>query len=311
MRSTLPLVYGLLLASTVHAQSFDALVDPLSSSSVIALETELSNRGTLIGNYDPSSNPGGTQTRLGLFGGSGNMPIPISLDLISASGGESAPEGAFGLELDVPGLAGSLSGLVLDLAPDSVFSSDASARLTYQTFRTVNPSCTYLSLGPVSLPVGEIGQIRDIMLVQTQPAALQLETTPEPTRYALAGALQALLSLRVETGFSPEPLVLSDLPVLLPLVGTLERSGLDRYQLVVTATPQASTGSLDLGGVELPPLPLALPCPFPPGTPDANLILNLNADALDFEFELAFELVAEAIERAKADLIFASGFEAH
>ena len=34
--------------------------------------------GTWIGNYDAVTNPTGTQTRPGLFGGSGNVAIPFS-----------------------------------------------------------------------------------------------------------------------------------------------------------------------------------------------------------------------------------------
>jgi hypothetical protein len=309
MRQCQLMLLFLLLGPAVQAQNFEALVDPAASSSTFEFDSELQNSGTLSGDFDPDSNPTGTQTRLGLFGGSGNMPIPISLDLLSASGGSASPEGVFGLALDIPALSGTLSGLALDLAPGSPFSTDASARLVYETFRTVSPTCTYVSVGPVTLPIGEIGQIRDITLVQTEPASLQIESTPDPDRFTVQAEVPALLSLVIDTSFADDPLPLSDLPVLLPLSGSLERTAPDRFEFQAVLAPQILEGSLDLGGAALPPIPLAFPCVFPQGSPDANLILSVGADALEFELEFGFELVAEAIKQTFTDPIFSDRFE--
>ncbi|MGY6554024.1 MAG: hypothetical protein ACXIUM_05835 [Wenzhouxiangella sp.] len=302
------LLLGLLSCRVAPAQTFTALVDPAASSSNFELDSELKSSGTLRGNFDADTNPAGTQTRLGLVGGSGNMPIPTSLDLLSGSGGSSAPAGSFALALDLPALEGTLSGLALELAPGAAFPSAVSARLSYQTFRTLSPSCTFISVGAVTLPIGEIGQIRDITLLQTEDVALQIQATTDPDVYTIEAAVPALLSLLIETSLGDDPLPLSDLPVLLPLSGDLERFAPDRFEFRLMLEPQVLDGSLALGAVELPPIPLPLPCVLPPG-PEANLVLNLNADALEFELELGFEVVAEAIRQSNGDLIFGDAFE--
>lgn len=308
MRQSLFVLLCLLSCTALQAQNFEVLVDPLASSSVVDLDGELQTAGSLQGNFDPDSNPSGTQTRIGLSGGSGNMPIPISLDLLVAVAGNSSPEGLFSLDLDLTSLSGTLSGLALELAPGSSFASTASARLAYQTFRTVSPACTFLSLGALTLPLGEIGQIRDISLLQSEAAALQLQSTADPDLYLVEGLIPALLSLVVDISAAGDPLPLAGLPVGLPLSGTLQRIAADRFELRVAVTPQLAAGSLDLGGAELPPIPLPLPCVLPPGA-EANLVLNVSANALDYALEFGFELVAVAMAQKRGDPIFTDRFQ--
>jgi hypothetical protein len=313
MRQYLLVFASLVLCPSLQAQTLAAIVDREASSAAMDVDSTLRTSGALIGDYDAISNPGGTQTRLGLFGGSGNMPIPAALDVLSASGGSASPEGVLDIGLDLPALSGSLSGLALDLAPGAAFPTTASARLTYQgNFHTVNPNCIFPNLGAVTIPLGEIGQIRDIVLMQTEAAALQLAATPDPQRFDLEAVVPAMMSLVVEITFGGDPQLvpLTDLPVLLPLSGYVQRTGSDRFELRAILAPQMLDGSLDLAGTALPPTPLSLPCLSQPANPDANLILELVANALDYELEFSFDLVAEAIEQMlPGPLIFADGFE--
>jgi hypothetical protein len=310
MRHYLLVLASLLLCPPVHAQTFAALVNREASTSAVDLDSTLKTSGTLVGDFDAVANPLGTQTRLGFFGGDGNMPIPATVDVLSTSGGSASPDGVLGLGLDLPALSGSLHGLALELAPGTPFPANASARLTYQTFRTINPNCTFLNIGPVTMPLGEVGQVRDIVLVQTDTAAVQLVATPDPQRFDLEAVVPALLSLVVDTtlGGESQPVPLTDLPVLLPLSGSLLRTGSDRFELRAVLAPQTFDGVLDLAGEPLPPTPLSLPCVSQPANPNPNLILNLLADSLEFELQLGFELVAEAVEQA-SEFIFADGFE--
>ena len=57
---------------------FDMLASPGDAMSM-AIAMPLA--GTFIGNYDATTNPGGTRTIPGLFGGSGNNPITYSATL--------------------------------------------------------------------------------------------------------------------------------------------------------------------------------------------------------------------------------------
>ncbi|MGY6632115.1 MAG: hypothetical protein ACXIUL_14045 [Wenzhouxiangella sp.] len=292
-----------------NAQSFQAEVDATASSSSLTLDAELQTDGTLQGNFDPDSNPGGTQTRPGLFGGSGNQPIPITLDLLLDSGGAGAPAGQFGLELDLVGQTGLLMGLDLALAPGQAFATDVQARLGYATFNTVSPTCSFPSVGAVTLPIGELGQIRDLHLLQTDPATLALTPTDDPDRFDLEVAVPALVSLVVDTGVVDDPLPLEDLPVVLALEGQLLRIDAERIEITLTLSPEVFEDALDLEGVALPPVPLPLPCALPPGE-EANVIFNLAANDAVFAVELGFELTAEAmIQAGTADPIFSDAFQ--
>ena len=69
-------------ASIAHANgpqtTYQFSIDPKSSNLSIDLGLSFPLGGTLIGDYDAVSNPEGTRTVPGLFGGSGNNPIPFS-----------------------------------------------------------------------------------------------------------------------------------------------------------------------------------------------------------------------------------------
>jgi hypothetical protein len=310
MRRYLLVLASLVVCPALHAQTLAAVVNREASTSAVDFDSTLKTSGTLVGDFDAVSNPLGTQTRLGFAGGSGNMPIPTTVDVLSTSGGSAAPDGVFGLGLDLPALSGSLHGLALELASGSTFPANASARLTYETFRTISPNCFFLAIGAVTLPLGEVGQVRDIVLVQTDTAAVQFVPTPDPQRFDFEAVVPALLSLVVDMtlGGEPRSMPLADLPVLLPVSGTLQRTGNDRFEMRAVLAPQTFDGLLDLAGEPLPPTALSLPCVSQPANPNPNLVLHLLANALEFELQLGFELVAEAFEQAP-DLIFVDGFE--
>lgn len=292
-----------------NAQSFQAEVDGKASSSSLMLDAELQTDGTLQGNFDPDTNPNGTQTRPGFIGGSGNQPIPITLDLLLDAAGAGAPTGQFGLELDLAGQAGWLLGLDLELAPGQVFATDVQARLGYASFNTVSPSCSFPSVGAVTLPIGDLGQIRDLRLLQTEPASLELTPTGTPDSFDLEVTLPALVSLVVDTGVVDDPLPLDDLPVILTLQGQLLRIDPERIEISLALSPEVFDGALDLDGIVLPPVPLPLPCVLPPGE-EANVIFDLAANDALFAVELGFELTAEAlIQAGTADPIFADAFQ--
>ena len=66
----------MLLVGAAEATDFE--LDQSQSSATQSLVIGVPFAGTLIGNYDSKANPEGTQTRPGLFGGSGNNPIDYS-----------------------------------------------------------------------------------------------------------------------------------------------------------------------------------------------------------------------------------------
>jgi hypothetical protein len=75
---------ALVVGGSSSAQTLPFTVAPGSSALDVAATFELRLPGTLIGDHDVATNPAGTRTLPGLFGGSGNQPVNVQLDLIGA-----------------------------------------------------------------------------------------------------------------------------------------------------------------------------------------------------------------------------------
>ena len=95
---------SLLLALSIPVSGLavadDFLVEPKKSTFEQAFSVAIPFAGTLIGDYDEEGNPEGTQTRPGLFGGSGNNPIDYSATFQLASAGqEFQPSGSIDADL--------------------------------------------------------------------------------------------------------------------------------------------------------------------------------------------------------------------
>ena len=110
--------------------------------------------GTWIGDYDATTKPGGTRTLPGLFGGSGNQPIPftsVNRSVVTVPPG--TPTGTFRVRFDPATGALALGGLTMDLLPGRTGTIDSSARLTYATFRSVAPNSTFPGVSGLQVPV--------------------------------------------------------------------------------------------------------------------------------------------------------------
>jgi hypothetical protein len=82
MRSAL--LVAVLAAAPALAQQYQFVINPAPSGISGTLSTSLDTTGTLIGNYDETSNPTGTRTKPGLFGTfapTENVPVPATVGL--------------------------------------------------------------------------------------------------------------------------------------------------------------------------------------------------------------------------------------
>lgn len=110
--------------------------------------------GTWIGDFDAATNPAGTRTRLGLFGGSGNVPIPFSATLKpSIAITDAQPGGAFEFTFDRSTGAVSVAGLQLDFLDGQAGSLSTSMLLTYSAFNTQQPTSIFPALTNVQVPL--------------------------------------------------------------------------------------------------------------------------------------------------------------
>lgn len=284
---TLPL--GAALAA---GQDLPFTVDPASSALDVDTTFELRLPGTLIGDYDPVSNPTGTRTLPGLFGGSGNQPIDIQLDLIGGLDLAAPAAGSFALTVDAATGVATLDALDLDLAAAGG-ALTLSLRLTYPTFRTVDPTSLFLSVGPLTLPVGQAA-LSDIAVAQAGPGVGTVTATATAGVFDLVALVPATLTFSFD--FNGQVTPVGPVPIALPLAATLD--------LAACAAAVSGGANTALNQTipapapfELTDVPFPLPTILPPGG-TANLLLS--ATLQDVVFDATVDLTVGASAPASA-----------
>lgn len=281
------------LAAGAAGQSFDGLIDSKSSTASLGTTAGLDTVGFLIGDYDPVDNPGGTQTRPGLFGGSGNNQIPASASFDAAADLQTQPAGSVSIDADFGALTLRLEDLFVDLLNGGSGGADVSVTLTFNTFNTISPSFIYPGGVPITVPLGEIATITRAEFVQTVPSEGVLSPTTDPDVFDLAAAVAGEANLTLAVGLPggvPVPNDLDALPVLLPIAGTVER--LADGSIRVTAAGSASADALDMP-VDTGPLP-AIPLELPTlGSATAGVLLTLTPETISFETTVDLGLVID------------------
>lgn len=245
------------------ATEFLFTLDTAASSSSFEQSFSTPLTGTLIGDYDAKQNPGGTQTRLGLFGGSGNMPIPFNGTIAISGGTESAPQGTFLIDWSEGAPTATMRELFLDLLGDAEAAVALSFTINYSTFRTINPTGFFPGGFPIEIPLGEAA-LTVLEVRQTEPASLVV--IPTKTGFAVEGAIPVetfAIATQNEQVFEIGPT-----PGVLPFNSIVIETPTG-YRMV--ATSQTSGEFSETFEQDLPPTPLPLPTL---GGDTANLILN-------------------------------------
>ncbi len=277
------------------ADTFDCALVRKASSVTQATDVAAPFTGTLIGNYDAVSNPTGTSTVPGFFGGSGNNPIPYSASFVLGGDIVSAPTGAFAATVDMELGAISIEGLSLDLLGGTPGALGATLNINYSTFRTVNPGSLYP--GGVTIPV-PLGEATVSALVATQAAPAIGTLTAVKGGYTFAVAVPVVVSLTADLLGTP----IADgvpTPGVLPLTGTLL---VDGDALVLDATFSNSASQTQPVGQAFDAIPLALPTVIPAGA-TANLLMAGTVSEVTVASGLSADLSAVGLRRTNpADL---------
>ncbi len=271
----------MLLATAAHAQDFEVHLDTKTSSATIDAGTVIDASGFLIGDYDPDANPTGTQTRAGLFGGSGNQPIDTITTLQTVTSLDAMPGGSMRVSLDTLAGVGSIDGFSIDLLNGNDASTDLSITIGFDTFRTVDPGFIYLGGIPITLPLGEVGQISNATLTQNAPAIISLTPIAEPGVFDIVGVIPSALDMTVSLmlpGGEPTQTPIEQLPVLVPISGQIELLGDGSMRMTLSAAPDAIVQEIPIEGVDLPAIPFELP--------------TLGSDTAGVEFTLSPQSIA-------------------
>ncbi len=285
------------------AQDLEFSIDTKTSSASIDASTSVDASGFLIGDYDAKTNPEGTQTRPGLFGGSGNQPIDTLTVLESSTSLDAMPSGGMSISLDTLNGVGSIDGFSIDLLNGDEASTSLSVTIGFDTFRTFSPSFLYLGGIPITLPLGEVGNISSATLSQTGEALIVLAPADLPEAFEVSGVIPASLSMVVSfalPGGEPTAFPIEDLPVLVPISGQLEVFGNGNASLTLSATPEPIMNTIPIEGVDLPGIPFELPTL---GADTAGVLFTLSPQSIAFDASIALTINANGAPAAcPADL---------
>jgi hypothetical protein len=276
------------------AQRLTGTVDSANSSASLVGETRLDASGSLIGDFDPVTNPGGTLTRPGFFGGSGNNPIPASASFTVTADLSANPVGSLSLEPNFGTLTIGLDGLALDLLDGTPAATALSASLLFSSFNTTNPGFIYPGGTPFSLPLGDAASITRAELTQTAPTVGILTATADPDVFEFAAVLPVRADLTVRAslpGAEPIENPLDPVPLLVPVSGTLTRLADGAVRLEIVAEPTPIVLSTPLALEPLPPVPLELPTL---SSATAGVLLTLTPDQLAADATVGLSLVIDA-----------------
>lgn len=249
--------------------------------------------GTWIGDHDATAKPSGTRTLPGLFGGSGNQPIPFtSVNRSVATVPSGAPTGTFLVRFDPTTGALSLGALDMDLLAGRSGTVDSSARLTYATFRTVAPNSTFPGVSGLQVPA-------DSGTLATATATQSADTSTVATPSG-AGVWNFVMTVPVQvqaSGTSMGAPFDTVVPGELVMTGTLRETA---EGVAITAS-----GTLNrTDPVPAPPPLVAVPFPLPTVLPPggtANLLMSGTFSAGTSVTNASASIVASGVQRCPAD----------
>lgn len=195
------------LTAAAQADVYQFTVNSQSSSLHDSINISTPLAGTLIGNYDATTNPTGTQTRPGLFGGSGNQPIPVTGSLAAADDSTTHPTGTFTLDLNPGRGFGSISGLTLDYLAGQHPDVLLNLGFNFQTFRTFSPNSLFIGNIPITLPIASIAQLDTLSVAEIGTSVLgSLTPTSTAGQYSFRALVPVRLSLAGSFLGSPIPI---------------------------------------------------------------------------------------------------------
>lgn len=262
-----------------------------SNTSIFAPST-----GTLIGDYDATSNPTGTRTLPGLFGGSGNNPIPLSLDIELGGDNTTSPAGSITFLANPGAGTFAIAALSIDLLDETIIELPITAAIEYSTFRTVSPSFLYLGGIPLTIPLGNAELILLSATLGDTPSGGTLTPNGDGS-YTLAGI--ATLNVAVQARVLEEVIDGGVVPIAAPVGGTF------------TPAPDGLSASLTLSldisnSSEVPgPFPAVENIPFdlPTLNPDApaHVLLTLEFQRIDIAIGGSVSGIASGPLACRAD----------
>ena len=247
-------------------------IDPVQSSIDGEFQQSTSMPGTLIGNWHQKTNPDGTSTLPGFFGGSGNNLIGVELTPSLGGPFDSPCMGGLSIELDTPNGLVTIENLLLTAFDNGPATFPVTLGMLYETFRTVQPDSLFPGGIPIDIPLGEGSlttmQFEQALAVTTELAPISTNLWSYYVDIPITVTIEATV-LETKTG----PIVS---PGVLQLSGTIESIN-NQYQFMGTTSFKSNEV------VEDPPIafeniPFEAPTILPAGQ-IAHLLLSASAES--------------------------------
>lgn len=250
---------------------------PAQSGLTATANNAIGASGTLIGNYDATTNPTGTRTKPGFFGPFGateNLPVNVNNFGVGLSGNiNTDTSGSFQLAIDTNAGTISMSGYQANFLSNGPASLPLNINLSTETFRTRSPSFLYPGL-PISLPIGT-ATISTFSITQTGSGIGTLtQTGPNTYDFVVAPLVNLEVGLSV---LGNEFALPGQAPLPFALQGSLVING---NNATITGVNPISFTQATQPNQALPEIPLALPT----GGDPANVLLNLTLSDLNVGF---------------------------
>ena len=296
-------IFGIHQFAWAASYPYEFSLGPPSGLQVSGLDLSLVTDGSLIGNYDPATNPMGTRTKPGLFGSFGddeNVEVPTAIRLGLSGQPQVDTGGGFTALIDLTAPSISIRDYSASMLTGATASLDLSLALSSGSFRTRNPDSIYLLLGELELPIGE-ASLTDLVLTQVTPGPTVPLTPMAAGVFEFETLLLATATLSLDA--LGNSVVVPPIPVPLPLRGTLMLEG-DAGK-ITGLSPLAFSETLSLG-IALPEFTLPVPTLLPPGA-TANLDFRLTLT--DIQTALDGAVATEAFGRLVPEpngLVFAA-----
>ncbi|MBL8765057.1 MAG: hypothetical protein JNM07_12390 [Phycisphaerae bacterium] len=275
-------------------QTYDFALTQASSSFAATVSSSTRFAGTLIGSA--LTTPGGTVTRNGLFGGSGNQYVGITVRGTAGGSPSTRPTGTLTLELDTGALTVRAGALALDLLGGSAPALATSSFLTFGNFRTFSPSSTYIGVTNAEFPLGD-ATITVLTLTQQGAAATGTLTPSGPGAYAFTLTGVATVAAHIEASSGPIDPAPQDVAYV--LTGTIAVAP-DGETATLAGATAITVNDSDPGPTPIPEnTPADIPTLLPPGQ-TAHVLLNGNVTDTVVSIASTASIAASGTRRACA-----------
>jgi hypothetical protein len=277
---------GALRLAPAQLYDFNVVAPPSGISGNLAISAR--TQGTLVGNYNPDTNPNGTRTKPGLFGSfdpTENVPVNVSIGARIGGNINRQAGGTFRATVNGSNNTITFENLSLNFLANGPAVLPVTITLAGQSFRTRNPNSTYIlpSQG-ITLPIGTVN-LSQFTAVQTGVGAGVLTPAGVDTYNFTAGVL---VDLTLAADLLGNPLA-QTFPFVLPLQGQVVVQG---NSAVITSLQPLNFSQSFNPNLDLPAFEFGLPTILPPGS-TANLIFDLTLEEIGFEVNLDINLRAE------------------